>query len=263
MKNFTILSVLILGVIASQYFFDLIRPKYSEVPPILLPVQAVKLSDLGLHSAVSGFIWVQAIQNIFTPGTKHQLLLPDYLNLVVDLDPRFSYPYAFGTLVLPDLNFVDEAIKIGERGLREADSDWRIPYYLATTYHIFKHDRINAIKYFDIASRMTDAPDSVKRVAINYGTAPDIRQQTKQIWFSIFETSNDELVRERAKLYILHYEYMEILEKAAGIYKQKFGSYPENLDKLITARILKEIPKDPFGFEYTIDSRGRVNIRIE
>src|SRR3989338_3998290 len=127
---------------------------------------------------------------------------------------------------------------MGERGLEEADSDWRIPYYLATTYHIFKHDRINAVKYFDIAARTTDAPDSVKRIAINYGTAPDVRQQTKEIWLSIFETSGDEVVRERAKLYILHYEYIEILERATGIYKQKFGSYPDNLDKLVEKRIL-------------------------
>ena len=152
---------------------------------------------------------------------------------------------------------------MGERGLEEADSDWRIPYYLATTYHIFKHDRINAVKYFDIAARITDSPDSVKRIAINYGTAPDVRQQTKQIWISIYETSDNEVVQQRARSYILHYEHIELLEKAAGIYKQRFGSYPDNLDKLVEKRILKEVPKDPFDFEYTIDARGRITIKID
>jgi len=164
--------------------------------------------------------------------------------------------------VLPDLKFIDEAIEIGERGLREADSDWRIPYYLATTYHIYKHDRTNAIKYFDIAIRTANVPDSVKRIALNYGAVSDIRQQTKQIWISIYETSGDEIVRERARLYILHYEYIELLERASNIYKQKTGDYPDSLDKLVSGRILKEIPKDPFGFEYMIDSRGRVSIKI-
>jgi|SRR3989344_4661207 len=261
MRKFIIFLIFISAVATSQYFLDFVRPKYSEVPPMLLPAQAIKLSDLGLHAAASGLIWVQAIQNMFAPGTKNQLMLPSYLNVVNNLDPRFSYPYAFGALVLPDLKFVDEAIKIGERGIRDADSDWRIPYYLATTYHIFKHDRVNALKYFDIAARTINAPDSVKKIALNYGSAPDIRQQTKQIWISIYETSEDEIIRERAKLYILHYEYIELLEKAASIYKQKLGSYPDNLGKLVTSRILKEIPEDPFGFDYTIDSKGRVNIK--
>ena len=209
MRKFIIFSTLILGVTVSQYFFDFARPKYSEVPPMLLPAQTIKLADLGLHSAASGLMWIQTIQNIFAPGTKYYLMLSEYLKMVNDLDSRFSYPYAFGVLVLPDLKFIDEAIEIGERGLREADSDWRIPYYLATTYHIYKHDRTNAIKYFDIAIRTANVPDSVKRIALNYGAVSDIRQQTKQIWISIYETSEDEIVRKRAESYILHYEYIE------------------------------------------------------
>ena len=263
MKKFIIFLMLIVAVVVSQYFFDSTKSKHPEVPPILLPAQAIKLSDLGLHAAASGLMWVQTIQNIFAPGTKHQLLLPDYLGAVNDLDPKFGYPYAFGTLVLPDLEFVDEGIAMGERGIENAGSDWRIAYYLATTYHIFKHDRIKATKYFDFVASNADAPDLAKRVALNYGTAPDIRTQTKEIWISIHETSDDEIVVERAKLYILHYEYIELLEKAAGIYRQRFGKYPDNLDKLITTRILREVPRDPFGFEYVIDMRGRVNIKIE
>lgn len=263
MKKLVLFFGLISVIAASQYFFDIVRLRRPELPVTLLPYQAIKLSDLGLHSAAAGLTWVRAVQNLFTLGTKNYLLLPDYLNMVNNLDPRFSYPYAFGALVLPDFNFVDEAIKIGERGLREADPDWRIPYYLATTYHIFKHDRISAIKYFDMAAGTINSPDSVKRVALNYGVAPNLIQQSKQIWISIYETSEDDLIRDRAELYILHYEYIELLEKAAEAYKKKFGKYPQDSDQLVVSKILKEIPKNPFGFEYTIDSRGRAILKIE
>ena len=66
---------------------------------------------------------------------------------------------------------------------------------------------------------------------------------------------------ERAYNYVFHYEILELLEDAAQKYKEKIGGYPSELELLVSKNILKEIPKDPLGFEFIITETGRATIK--
>src|SRR3989344_9594902 len=144
----------------------------------------------------------------------------------------------------------NQAVELAKQGISNADPDWRIPYYLATTYHIFMKDRKNAALYFDLAAKTSGAPENIKVIASRYGTSESAREQTKTIWESIYESSKDELVKESAKAHLIHIETVELLEKAVSIYKQKLGKYPENINDLVSKKILKAIPPSPFGLEF-------------
>jgi len=156
-------------------------------------------------------------------------------------------------LILPGIGYTDKGIELARKGVADSKPDWRIPYYLAVTYHLNKDDPINAAKYFDIAANTLGVPDGIKKVSANYGSRKDKREQTKQIWTGIYETTNDEIVRERAKNYLIHFEIMDLLEQASKQYYSVNKKYPSTLDDLISARILKAIPPDPFGFQYEIN----------
>ncbi len=248
------------GLVGLQYMYDIRRRERPEIPPTIIPAQAIKLGDLGLHSAVSSLMWVYAVQQISTDFEK----VIELIKATNELDPKFSYPYAFSALVLPPLGFVDEGIKIAERGITEADPDWRIPYYLATTYHIFRQDRERAAFYFDMAARMQGAPKKIISISARYGTEQTYLEQTKQIWISIFETTDDELIKDRAAAYILHIEIMEMLEKAISMYRYTYGRYPATLDELVKVKILKEIPVSPLGVRYSVDPEtGKILILSE
>jgi len=240
-------------IIASQYYYDIRRSERPLIPPTIIPAQILKFGDLGLHSAASSLMWIYTIQQVGT----HPKKIPDLIKVVNDLDPKFGYPYAFAVLILPPLGFKDGGVEIALRGVREVNTDWKIPYYLATTYHIFFEDRKNALFYFDIVARMPNSPQEAKAVASRYGTSKTVRDQTKDIWASIYETSNDELVKERASRYIIHIDMLELLEKAALIYRQKYGYYPKKIAKLVQPGILKEIPLSPLGLEFYLDESGR------
>ena len=77
-------------------------------------------------------------------------------------------------------------------------------------------------------------------------------EQTKQIWISIFETSDDEFMVEKAKNHIVHIEMLELLEKALSLYKQKYGIYPVNIIELVNKKIIKEVPQSPLGINFGI-----------
>lgn len=249
--------ILFTGVIFSQFFFDSEKGKARYFEPNVLSADKIKVIDLGLDNATSDLMWLAAIQYMGGVESKTSEKLGDYLFTAAELDPKFSYPYAFGVLLMPAFNQTDRAIELANMGLRNAEPDWRIPYYLATTYHLAKDDPVMAAKYFDLAANTKGAPANIKWVAANYGSRSDKRERTKNIWIGIMTTSNDEMVKERAKNYVMHYEIMDLLEQAAKIYFNQYKKYPQNLEDLVSAHILNAIPPDPFGFQFKINSNGQ------
>jgi len=249
------------AVIVLQIFSDHEKAKATYIEPSVLKPDMIRVIDLGLHNAAADLLWLASIQYFGGNESKKYEKLADYINTSIELDPLFSYPYAFGELILPGMGKLDNAIALGVKGSGLKLKDWRIPYYLAATYHINKDDRINAAKYFDVAANTEGAPENVKKIAARYGSGIDNRSQTKQIWIGIYETSNDEVVKERAKKYIIHFELLEILDQASAIYKEKFQKYPSSVEELVNARILKQAPVDPFGFSYTFNTDGKAELK--
>lgn len=263
-KIFSYFFVLVLfgAVFATQYYYDLQKAKQKTLSIALSPKLA-KAFDMGLHSALASFLWIETRTELPFLQNGYQKFAEE-LNLINTLDPKFSTPYSFSVLVLPITEYegkVKAAIEIGERGVRDADPDWHIPFYLATVYHLYLKDAVNAAKYFDLAAQMPGIPEIIKRFAINYGVLPKLRDQTKQVWLAIYESTDDELAKERARLYVRHYEILDYLDQAAAVYKKQFGEYPKDIEELAAKKIVKEIPRDPFDLEFQMYEGGIVGIK--
>ena len=253
--------ILLTGIVLCQYFFDIHKPRQSNFPLIILPASVLKRIDLGLHSATAALLWINIIQKIGGFNNLYTRFTDD-TRIINNVDPKFSYPYAFATLIAPSISpaKINDVIEIGKRGVRDAAPDWRIPYYLGVTYHMALKDRANATKYLDIAAHTPGAPGNIKYVAANFGALNNAREQTKQIWIALYENSNDELVRERAKAYIVHIEILNILDQAIRAYKNQKGKSPQKIEDLVRAKLIKQVPIDPFGFIYTIDDKGKLHV---
>lgn len=253
--------ILMAGIVLSQFMVMRHQVNELELAPLLPQAPVLKATDLGLHSATASLVWLTTIQKFGALGKF--ATLGGFIRVVNDMDPRFGYPYAFAALVLPSFGKTEEAIAIANRGIAEADPDWQIPYYLAVTHHIDLKDRLQAARYFNVAAHTPGAPDNVRYVAATYGNRQDLRSQTKLIWLSIYENSKDEIVREQAKTYIVHIEILERIEHAASLYKDRFGKYPEAIDELVRTGFLKTVPRDPFGFPYSITKEGNAVLKAE
>jgi len=255
--------LLLLGIILTQRAYDAKKPRGGEadIPQFSLPL--VETFDLGLHSAAAGYYWINEV--IFeAPTLKYGFAkFSADLQFINGLDPRFSFPYYWTVLTLPNTSYPDSvnaAIAIGERGVRDADPDWRTAFYLATLFHLYKNDKANAAMYFDIAARDPGAPFYIKRFSENYGIAPNAREQTKQVWTAIAQSNDSPDLKARAKAYISRLDMFDFLEQAVKIYKQKYGRFPLHIDDLITGNILTALPQDPFGFQFYAYPDGTVGI---
>ena len=255
--KFIIVAALIISTAELQYYFDIQKKQRGRLAPFILPAQAIKMADLGLHSAAAAALWIYAIQQT----TEFPAEIPGLIKNVNEVDPKFSYPYAFASVVLPSFGKIQEAVAIGQVGIKNSDPDWRIPYYLATTYHTYLKDRKNAAFYFALAANTPGAFEGAKVVASRYGTRSTAIEQTKDIWTSIYESSDDEIVKDRARKYIIHIELMETLQKAISIYRQRHGISPKKIEDLVSGKIIREVPQSPLGVEFYLDERGGIQVR--
>lgn len=257
MKRAVIIVLLLAFAVSFQYFFDLRKKERPLTPLTVIPAQVIKLGDLGLDSGAASLMWIYAIQQ----ALDHPDDLPRLIKTVNALDPKFSYPYAFAAIILPAFKATEQAIEIAKEGIEKADPDWQIPYYLAATYHSHLKDRKNAALYFDLAANTPGAFEGARVVASRYGTRTNVRDQTKEIWRSIYETSKDELVKESAKNHLVHIGLVEALGKAVSLYRQKYGTYPKDINDLVTKKIIKQIPASPFEVEFYMGEKGTVLTR--
>lgn len=257
MKKLAFIILLLAFAAGFQYFFDLRKKERPLAPLTVIPAQAIKLGSLGLDSAAASFMWIYTIQQF----TDYPYDLPRLIKTVNALDPKFSYPYAFAAFILPAFKATDQAVEIAKEGIDKADPDWQIPYYLAATYHSHLKDRKNAALYFDLAANTPGAFEGARVVASRYGTRTNVRDQTKEIWESIYETSRDELVKESAKNHLVHIGLVEALEKAVSLYRQKYGTYPKDINNLVAKKIIKQIPASPFEVEFGLGEKGAVLTR--
>ncbi len=257
-----VVAFLFLGIVSTQYLSDQQRAKADYVEPMVLRPDLVKAVDLGLHNAAADLMWLGAIQYFGGRNDNGYPKMVDYLNFSSDLDPKFSYPYAFGSLVLPTIGQTNQGLALVDKAIKNKVDDWRVSYYAATTYLFEKNDKEMALKMFDLAASTPSAPDNIKRIAANFGSNKDKRSQTLDIWKGIYDNTKDEVIKERAKKYIIHFQLLDFLSLAADEYKKKYGKYPANEDELVTGKILKATPEDPFGFHYDFNEEGQPKARL-
>ena len=106
-------------------------------------------------------------------------------------------------------------------------------------------------------------PAGIRATALNYGLRSDLRGKTRAIWQGIYDTSNDELVREQAGQHLEHIAILDLLDKGVAAYKARMGAYPKKIDDLVSAGILKEIPADPFNVSFSVGDDGKIGVSAE
>jgi len=253
-----VLVALLCAVAAVQLVHDKYQTSVPYQPHQPLPAPVLRGATLGLSSAMASLLWLGLIQDIGGTGGAALDSAAMRIAAMVALDPQFSYLYAFVTLMAPhnDQEATERAIAIGRQGVAQNLGDWRIPYYVATAYHLALKDSTNAALYMNIAANTPGVPEGIKLSAHNYGLRGDLREETKQIWIAIYENSADEVVRAQALNNVVHIELLALLEQAVEQYHSAVGAYPSTLEDLVRAGVLRELPQDPLGITYDITPEG-------
>ena len=258
------LIVVFFCMVLSQFEYDMVNAGRAAMRGNGLSPSAIRDIDMGFHAAAASFLWIGTMPEILDlifNGHAEYLSDEAFINAV---DGRLSYPYAFSVLVLPAAEHykdnVADAIAIGKKGVANADPDWRIPYYLATTYFLSLKDEQSALWYYNIAAKTPGIPDYAERFSLNFGIKSSEREKTKELWATIRDSTNDQDTKDRAQAYIDRLDIFDYLESAAKVYDQKFGHFPKTPTDLVTGGIISAVPQDPFGYTIIFNKDGTSGI---
>ena len=265
-RKAVVVVILLATVALLQAESDATRVSLNASLPGAFTPEMIRLADLGFHPGVASFLWANALPeflDLFFRGHQEYFADLAFLNAV---DPKMTYPYAFSVLTLPlvptssDPDGLAQSFTIGAKGLASGEPDWRIPYYMAINYYLTKKDLKDAASYFNLAASTPGVPDYAESFALNFGVNQRDRDRVRNLWITIYESSNDPGAKERAAAYVVRLNELDYLDNALSAYKKQYGAYPSSLGMLVARGIIPGIPTDPFGFSFEIRSGGAAGI---
>jgi hypothetical protein len=227
---------------------------------------AVARLALGFNGLLADIYWIRAIQYYGdtrlskNPGKQYQLLYP-LLDLATTLDPRFTVAYRFGSIFLaepyPDgPGRADLAIRLLERGLRADPTRWQYAQDAGFVYYWWAQDYKAAASWFDRASRIEGAPWWLRSMAATTLAQGGDRRSSRQLWRQLYETSDDEWVKNNAKLKLLQLDALDQMDALAGVirrYTAATGRFPESWAAIGAMGGLRGVPIDPAGTAFVLD----------
>jgi len=217
---------------------------------------------MGFHHLVADLIWLNIVQVLGEQVITEQ----DYewlhhaLDVVVTLDPQYSYVYDAGGTVLAELaHRVDWSNRLLEKGVEANPAVWRIPFVLGFNYFFHLHDYVRAGEYMGRAARIPGRPLYVDTLAARLyveGGSPSLALSYLE---SMIEQTTDPVLQkiytERHKEVLIDRD-LRILDQAVVRYREAVGATPQDLSDLEKKGFLRTIPDEPFGGKYRIDVRS-------
>lgn len=188
--------------------------------------QLAKAVSLGFDRLLADFYWLLFLQYYGDRRSASQDLYfhaPDYLKLIIELDPHFTRAYWYVSFVIAgDLahspvntgktkdEWLAEAKKILNQGIIENPDSWDLPYIAGFNQYLYARNQKEAARYYRIASKIKNAPPFLGRMAAVmedgslsikkdaqtytdasiYGSSPAVRENAREkaryLWSKIY-----------------------------------------------------------------------------
>ncbi len=260
------LSFLSLSVFA-QHTYDASQHADPRAPvhKFVLPASVVQYTAFGFRSVLADTYWVMAIQD-YLKWDSVDTYYPEYFSIISALDPKFEYPYLFGILTIPSekvLRSKEWLEKLVDRGAMALPNDWNIPFSAAVEYHTVWKDVASATGLLRRAVAIPDSPEIVQRTyAIYLMRKGTDYEQSRALLTAIRDTSDNPETKRIIEEKLTLLDYLELLTRASQTYKERFGSYPVSVERLVGALHILPLPEDLKKYPVAIDlSTGNAFVR--
>jgi hypothetical protein len=164
---------------------------------------AIKLCSLGYDQLLADWYWLGFVQYIGDGDARtkdHYVLAESYIDLITGLDPRFVQPYWFAAFIIgSEQHQPQRAAELIEKGLSANPNTWYLPFIAGINQYLYAHNEVAAAKYYRMAAKFPDAPKWLDRQAnILEARIPSYIKEIN-IWDNIYRSSQDPLVKQRAR----------------------------------------------------------------
>lgn len=268
--SFILLAILVVGHLFSLDRLTLKRENWFRQSEHLsvLPAPLVKLMSLDYQNLVADLIFSRTLS--FYGGRVNQKdedridpqtwqTIYKRLDLASQLDPYFVDPYYFAQAVLTwNASMPKETNALLDRGRRFRSQDWIIPFFMGFNAFYFLQDYGQASLYLTEASQRPGSPPFLPLLAARMATKGGETQTAVAFLRHLEMQTEDQTVKEQIRKRLLALEGIWFLEQAVEQYRQKFGKFPETLEVLVKQGMISQIPTDPYGGEFYLDSQGKI-----
>lgn len=226
--------------------------------------ETMRRMALSYDALAADVYWIRAIQHFGSSrlgGQRYDLLYP-LLDIATSLDGRFNIAYRFGSLFLaepppggpgrPDL-----AVELLRKGIKEMPHKWHYYQDAGYVYYFRYKDYDTAADWFRRGSEIKGAPAWMKSLAANTMQKGANREASRLLYQSIAETADNDWMKKDA-LWHLRQIYtmddMDVLREMVRRYRERAPAGRQvTWQMLIAARVLRSVPRDRDGFDFTLD----------
>lgn len=128
----------------------------------------VRQAALGYETAAADLAWLRGIQYYGEHRLSDQRydMIGHVMEIVAELDPRFTQPYVFGAFVLAqELKQPQRGLELLERGMHANPESWELAFETGFLHYVGTRDMAAAARYFTRAARLPGHPEYVERFA--------------------------------------------------------------------------------------------------
>lgn len=237
-----------------------------EIPAgYVLPSKFSRMLALGHKGLLADFLFLK-VSTFY--GERHLnktdlsdddwAYLASALDVITDLDPHFSDPYILGQAILGWEGMVSEAIHLLEKGHKYRYWDWRMPYYIGFNYFYFMEEYGRAAEYMMEAARHSDSHAFLKPLAARLSYYAGKSQTGVLFLKEMIAESQSPNIQAALKVRLQALEGAAYLENLIEKFIAERGVAPENIEDLLSAGYLDELPVEPYGGRWIILKTGRV-----
>jgi len=224
----------------------------------------LKYATFGYRALAADAIYLWAIQYYSTPTIDDRFDHFDHIFAIInELDPRYQDPYEVGALIaVQEAHNPAAAFSILDRGAANNPDQWVYPFNAGHVALETLKDFPLAEKYFEQCLKIPGAPEFVERLRANAIFKKGDLRTSWETWLDIYKRAPDERTKKIASNHLYNVKAaidLAALEDAATKYHERFGHRPGDLEVLVRAGFLREVPKDMDGQDYIYDpATGKV-----
>ncbi len=180
------------------------------------------------------------------------------IDACVKLDPYNTDAYYFAQAVLVwDSHQVEVANDLLKYGMRYRDWDYYLPYFAGFNYAFFLKDYANAAKYYKRAGELlgTDLPINLAGRYMYESGRTDLAIAYLSM---MIKGAGNEAVKKSLQTRLQAFQGVRTIELAKELFRRAFSRNPASVEEMMRKGYLKELPVDPYGGTFYIDSQGMV-----
>jgi len=221
----------------------------------------LKPALLGYHYVGADILWLRLVQvlgNKRNSADEYEWMY-HALDVITTLDPQYAYAYYAGGVVLGDLaHRTDLSNRLLLKGIEANSTVWNIPFLLGYNHYFLLGDPEKGAEYIMRAASLPDRPAYLPGLATRLSVEAGSPETALAFLEARLRETQDPEMREffvnRMKEVIIERD-IQILQRVVETYRTKHRTLPAAFSALVADGLLSDLPQEPFGGEYRVDSQ--------